>query len=214
MKIPYYTDATIDHEAQSFLEKLKPFREQHCDRVILPNKAALLVIDMQNFFYEPSYHAFVPSIKPIIPRIKKLQDDFLQKNLTVIQTKHGNKIENCGQMNSWWHVYTDADDPLSEIITDLKDQRVELIKKTQNDAFWKTDLEQKLRAKGITQVIITGVMAHLCCETTARSAFVRGFDVFFVVDCTATYNTDFHFATLLNLAHGFALPILSKEIVV
>ncbi len=55
-------------------------------------------------------------------------------------------------------------------------------------------------------------MTHLCCETTARSAFVRGFEVFFTIDGTATYNKEFHFATLHNLAHGFALPILVDEI--
>jgi bifunctional isochorismate lyase/aryl carrier protein len=48
-------------------------------------------------------------------------------------------------------------------------------------------------------------MTHLCCETTARAAFVRGFDVFFLVDGTATYNQDYHQATLLNLAHGVAV---------
>jgi isochorismate hydrolase len=55
-------------------------------------------------------------------------------------------------------------------------------------------------------------MAHLCCETTARSAFVRGFEVFFVVDATATYNRQFHQSTLINLAHGFAIPVLTQEV--
>ena len=56
----------------------------------------------------------------------------------------------------------------------------------------------------MSQVVITGVMTHLCCETTARSAFMRGFLPFFLVDGTATYNRHFHIATLTNLAHGFA----------
>jgi isochorismate hydrolase len=60
--------------------------------------------------------------------------------------------------------------------------------------------------------IISGVMTHLCCETTARSAFVRGFDVFFLIDGTATYNEDYHLATLLNLGHGFATLVLVNEI--
>jgi isochorismate hydrolase len=54
-------------------------------------------------------------------------------------------------------------------------------------------------------------MAHLCCETTARSAFTRGFEVFFLVDGTASYNRDFHQASLLNLAHGFATLLLTGE---
>jgi len=47
---------------------------------------------------------------------------------------------------------------------------------------------------------------------TARSAFMRGFEVFFTIDGTATYNEGFHQATLLNLAHGFAKPVLVSEL--
>jgi len=53
--------------------------------------------------------------------------------------------------------------------------------------------------------VVCGVMTHLCCETTAREAFVRGFEVFFPVDGTASYNQKFHEASLQNLAHGFAI---------
>jgi isochorismate hydrolase len=55
-------------------------------------------------------------------------------------------------------------------------------------------------------------MTHLCCETSARAAFVRGFEVLFPVDGTATYNQAFHRATLLNLSHGFAKVVLADEI--
>jgi isochorismate hydrolase len=55
-------------------------------------------------------------------------------------------------------------------------------------------------------------MTHLCCETTARSAFMRGLQVFIAVDGTATYSEAFHRASLLNLSHGFALPVLVDEI--
>ncbi|XXG60368.1 hypothetical protein AAC387_Pa04g2295 [Persea americana] len=61
-----------------------------------------------------------------------------------------------------------------------------------------------LRDKGIEEVIITGVMTNLCCETTARDAFVRGFRVFFSTDATATSSREMHEATLLNLGYGFA----------
>jgi isochorismate hydrolase len=87
-----------------------------------------------------------------------------------------------------------------------------LIQKSQYDAFYRTRLEDILREMNVAQVVICGVMTHLCCETTARSAFARGFDVFFTVDATATYNEKFHLATLLNLSHGFAAPVLAADI--
>lgn len=51
---------------------------------------------------------------------------------------------------------------------------------------------------------MTGVMTNLCCETTAREAFVKGFRVFFSTDATATLDLELHEATLKNLAYGFA----------
>jgi len=60
---------------------------------------------------------------------------------------------------------------------------------------------------------VCGVMTHLCCETTARSAFIRGFKTYFTIDGTATYNEQFHMASLINLSHGFAIPVLIDDIV-
>ncbi|UCE25951.1 MAG: isochorismatase family protein, partial [Candidatus Zixiibacteriota bacterium] len=48
---------------------------------------------------------------------------------------------------------------------------------------------------------------------TARAAFMRGYEVFFPVDGAATYNEDFHRATLLNLCHGFAEMVLVDELI-
>jgi isochorismate hydrolase len=41
---------------------------------------------------------------------------------------------------------------------------------------------------------------------------MHGFEVFFPVDGTATYNLAYHKASLLNLAHGFAELILIRDI--
>lgn len=70
--------------------------------------------------------------------------------------------------------------------------------------FYNTDLERHLKETGKTEVIITGVMTNLCCETTAREAFIRGFRVFFSSDATATINEDLHVSSLKSLAYGFA----------
>ena len=59
------------------------------------------------------------------------------------------------------------------------------------------------------QLVITGVATHLCCESTARSAFMRGFAVFIAIDGTATLNRELHFASLNGLAHGCAVPLLT-----
>jgi isochorismate hydrolase len=112
----------------------------------------------------------------------------------------------------WWGDLINKRDPMCGISPKLYHKNATVVKKTQYDAFYQTPLENLLREKGVTQVVITGVMTNLCCETTARSAFVRGFSVFFTVDGTATYNEEFHKATLLNLSYGFALPVLCNDL--
>lgn len=115
-------------------------------------------------------------------------------------------------MAVWWRELLSADNPLSRIDPRLEIKNGITISKTRYDAFLDSPLEKLLREMNVRQLVICGVMTHLCCETTARSAFMRGFQVFFPVDGTATYNEAFHRASLLNLAHGFATPVLVQDI--
>lgn len=213
MKERYYTLDNIDSKANLFAEKCKAFQK---NRQIKLSKqdVALLVMDMQNYFSCEDSHAFIPSIKAIIPKIKKLQDYFLNNDLCVIQTKHGNTSESAFNMNKWWSDTLKEGTESANIIDELLDERALVVCKSQYDAFWQTDLENMLKKRNIKQVVITGVMTHLCCETTARSAFVRGFEVFFAIDGTATYNQTLHLSSLVNLSHGFSVPCFVEDIVV
>ena len=116
-------------------------------------------------------------------------------------------------MGSWWSELILEDHPLVDIDPDLEIQPREILRKNQYDAFIDSNLESRLVEQGIRQVVIGGVMTHLCCETTARSAFGRGFEVFFLVDGTATYSQDYHQSTLLNLAHGVAVLTTIDQII-
>lgn len=116
-------------------------------------------------------------------------------------------------MATWWRELLVAENPLSVISPLLESHTGEVIQKSQYDAFYGTRLETRLRELGRTQVLLCGVMTHLCCETTARSAFMRGFEVFFPVDGTATYHEAFHRASLLNLGHGFATLTLVSDLI-
>jgi nicotinamidase-related amidase len=175
-------------------------------------RSALLVLDMQAYFLDPESHAYIPSAPAILPGIQALVEAYQQNELPVIFTQHSNTPADAGQMSAWWRDLIDPHSPLRCIVPQLNAHREMLIHKTQYDAFYSTPLEAELRRQDVTQVVISGVMTHLCCESTARSAFGRGFQVFFLVDGTATYNRNFHRASLLNLSHGFATLSLVGEI--
>jgi len=176
-------------------------------------RSALLVLDMQRYFLEESSHAFVPSAQAIISNISKLINTCAEKQIPIIFTRHLNSDADAGMMSVWWQDLIKPGSQSSEIVPELDTSKGTVIDKSQYDAFHGTNLQEMLREKQVEQVVICGVMTHLCCETTARSAFVRGFEVFFSIDGTATYNEPFHRATLWNAAHGFAVPMLIGEMI-
>jgi isochorismate hydrolase len=211
MKEKYYSIDTLDSQAKSFLDEVRHLRELHRWN-IEPKRAALLVLDMQRYFLDERSHAYIPSAPAIVPKIRRLQQLFLMKDMTVFHTRHINTEKNAGRLKDWWRDVIRKNNDLSEIIGELRDVNIGVLVKSQYDAFFDTNLELLLKNEGIEQVLIAGVMTHLCCETTARSAFIRGFEVYFIIDGTATYRKDFHQSSLRNLSHGFAVPVLTREI--
>ena len=210
-KEQYFTAENMAQKSRELLGELEGFRSRH-DLTISSKRSALLILDMQRYFLEESSHAFIPAAKAIIPCIAKLAQVYSQNSLPIVFTHHLNTATDAKMMAMWWRDLIKRDNPLSEITPEFNLSNGIIIEKSQYDAFHETRLEEVLRQSGVSQVVICGVMTHLCCETTARSAFVRGFEVFFTIDGTATYNEAFHRATLLNLAHGFAVPVLINEI--
>ena len=55
-------------------------------------------------------------------------------------------------------------------------------------------------------------MTHLCCESTARDAFMHDHEVLFVVDATATDDEELHLGSLRALADGFAVLATTREV--
>jgi len=210
-KIKYFKENSISSEAEAIFQNLDDQFDLHKDQLI-PQKSALLILDMQEFFLNENSHAFLPSAQAIIKPINSLVELFINNNLPIITTKHINTKANAKQMDYWWRDFLTKDSEFSQLITEFKISQAELVIKSQYDAFYNTNLNKVLQKNNIDQVIITGVMTHLCCETTARSAFVNGYNVFFPIDGTATYNEEFHLATLTNLAHGFANITLTKNL--
>lgn len=207
----YFSPQSIESKALEMLQSAKA-GQRSGKFTYHPDKSALLVLDMQSYFLKDTSHAFIPSGRTIVPSIKKLVDSYSSRNIPVVFTRHINTAENSQLMTSWWREIISSDNPLSRIVPELDPLSGFVVEKSQYDAFFNTNLEDSLRDKGVKQVVISGVMTHLCCETTARSAFMRGFEVFFLVDGTATYNENFHRASLTNLSHGFAELMLVHDI--
>ncbi|NIW45518.1 MAG: isochorismatase family protein [Gammaproteobacteria bacterium] len=208
MKLAYFTSKQIKPMAEQLLGELEL---QH-RRPLTFKRPALLVLDMQDYFLEPASHAFVPSAPALVLGIQQLIEIFRQKELPVIFTQHINTAEDAGMMSEWWRDLITDDHPGAGISTLFEIGESPVIQKSQYDAFMGTDLDEMLESRSVTDVVITGVMTHLCCETTARSAFMHGYRVWFPVDGSATYHLEFHRSSLMTLSHGFASPVTVDEL--
>lgn len=214
MKEAYFTSETIASQAQGFYN-LVGRRKRFSQFPFEPDNAGLLVLDMQDYFLASPSHAFVPSAPAILPNVNALIRAFKSRNRPVIYTRHINTRENAGMLALWWREVINPENPLAALNKTLDvDPASDLVlDKTRYDAFHNTPLDSILASKNVHSLVITGVMTHLCCETTARAAFTRDYVVYFALDATATYTAELHLSSLRTLSHGFAIPELSVSIV-
>ncbi len=201
----YVTESNLNEKAMLWEKEIRPYNLHKME----PNfpSTALLVIDMQNYFLESKSKTFTPGGLAVIPNSAKLIKAFRKSKLPVIYTAHVHKSpEMDGGIMSWWWqgmIIENTDDAkIHQALAPRPEEKI--ISKHRYSAFYNTDLEITLRCLKITDLVICGVMTNLCCETTAREAFMRDYRVFFLLDATGTIDEELHLAALKNVAFGFA----------
>ena len=100
---------------------------------------------------------------------------------------------------------------LPEIEKIAKDHRV--VAKNTYDAFINTDLSDELRKRSIERVVVCGVMTDCCCDTTARSAFNRGYETWLVQDACGSANKRQHEVGLKGFGFGFGEVLTTAEVI-
>jgi nicotinamidase-related amidase len=73
--------------------------------------------------------------------------------------------------------------------------------------FANTDLEQQLRQHGITHVVVVGLLANTCIDSTARYAMELGFHVTLIRDATAAFSKE-----MMHAAHELNGPTYAHAI--
>ena len=185
---------------------------QRTNFVYTPKRSALIVLDVQNYFANPKGRAYLSSSVAASKNILTIVDVFNKIKRPVILTKHFQRSD-AGIMQKFYNDRIKENEWDADIINELKEINAELIEKETYDAFYNTSLDADLKAKGVEQLVITGCMTNRCCETTARSAFVRGYEVYFVSDATFTKTEELHLATLGNVSDAFGVVKTTQEIV-
>ncbi|MBT9519755.1 MAG: cysteine hydrolase [Dechloromonas sp.] len=79
------------------------------------------------------------------------------------------------------------------------------------DAFSSTNLDFVLRPHGITTVALAGQLTNVCIESTMRSAYDRGYQVFGITDASATIGIKQFEDSVTNNWPMFSVPVTHAE---
>lgn len=188
-----------------------------------PSESALVVIDMQEFYVRD-----VPSAVAIIPNINRLAAAFRERGGKVawVQMVAGEGGK------SLWPLYHDyffsaengarhrdnltKGEPGQKLRADL-DTRPEDIyaEKTRFSAFISeySDLPAKLKAAGIKNVAIVGMLTNFCCETSARDAMMLDYHVAMVSDANAARYEEDHNIGFSTVFQSFGDVVTVDEMI-
>ena len=154
---------------------------------------ALLVIDVQVGLVE-----LIPAEiqRSVLPRIGTLVEKARASGTPVIYIQHdGSKGHVLEPGTRGWDIHPSLSPSADEPI----------IRKRESDSFFETMLQEELRKRGITHLIIAGGMTEYCVDTTCRRATSLGYDVTLTRDAHLTRDNGVLTAANIIAHHNFVL---------
>jgi nicotinamidase-related amidase len=151
-----------------------------------PN-TALIVIDLQKGI------ASLPTVHPIddvVARARDLIDAFRRRGLPVALVNVDGAAPGRTEQPRFAGPFADG---WTDLLPELGGEPGDIVvtKRTWG-AFANTDLEDQLRRRAVTQVVVCGVATGTGVESTARQAYELGFNVTLAVDAMTDMRADAH----------------------
>lgn len=184
--------------------------------VRLSDKAALLVIDLQLAIDAPYHAADGPRNNPAAEQIvASLLAAWRAARRPIIHIRHDSVLPNSAYRPG------QPGNAFKPEATPLPGETV--IAKRTNSAFIGNGLEQHLRAGGIGQIVVAGVVTNNSVEATVRMAGNLGFDTILVEDACFTFGRrdwtgvlrsadEVHAMSLANLDGEYCRVVNSKSL--
>ena len=182
-----------------------------------PDRAALVIIDMQRDFIEPggfgaSLGNDVSLLEAIVPACAAVLQAWRSWGGLVVHTResHAPDLSDCppakrlrgnpslriGDPGPMGRILVRGE-PGNDILPALAPLPGEMvIDKPGKGAFYATPLHQALQQRGISQLIFMGVTTEVCVQTSMREANDRGYECLLLEDCTQSYFPQFKAITL------------------
>lgn len=182
--------------------------------VFQPERAALLIHDMQDYFVS-FWDENCPMIKQVIVNISTLRQYCKEHDIPVYYTAQPGEQpeEDRALLNDMWGPgltsYPEQQKIVDQLAPDVGDT---VLVKWRYSAFHRSPLEKMLKDSGRNQLIITGVYAHIGCMTTATDAFMRDIKPFMVADALADFSREEHLMALRYVAGRSGRVVMTKEL--
>lgn len=154
----------------------------------LDTNTALIVIDLQKGIVDfPAAH----SVEGVIERSRALADAFRARGLPVVLVNVTGGAP--GRTEQPRRDMSGLPADFAELVPELGRQPDDiLVTKRTWGAFANTDLEARLKARDVTQVVIAGIATGTGVEATACQAFQQGFNVTLAIDAMTDMRPEAH----------------------
>jgi len=142
---------------------------------------ALLVIDVQREYFEGALPISHPAGH--LECILHVMDEAAKAGVPTAVVRHhqADPESPIFRLNSeMWQLHPEVEQRPRDVLID----------KQLPGSFTNTNLDEWLKRIDVETVSIAGYMTHMCCDTTARQAFHRGYKVEFLRDATGTLNVE------------------------
>ncbi|MFD5661386.1 isochorismatase family protein [Streptomyces hirsutus] len=182
------------------------------------------MIDMQNDFVLEGYPMEVPMARRRIPEMQEVISECRAAGIPVIYTRH--VLLDTFDVSPLESTYNPAlltagmrDGTFGAQVVDALTPEPEdvVIRKHRYDAFHNTQLENILTSiSGLRQVdtvIVIGTLTEVCCDSTARGAYMRDFKVAFVSDATGARSDAAQKATEDTIGTFFGRVLTTGDLV-
>ena len=155
-----------------------------------PSETAVVVIDMLNDFISGSLK--VDRAEAIVPNIKALLAAAREAGVAVVYSCDAHSPDD-HEIKVAWEPHAMAGTEGAEVIAELAPAAGEHVSpKTTYSSFFDTDLDEYLKSKGITTLVLTGLHTDCCVRHTAADAFFRGYRVVIPEDCVQAFTEEAH----------------------
>ena len=176
-------------------EQIEVPEHEVADRLeVAPERAVLLVVDMQNDFAHPEGALYNPDAEESIPVIAGLVDRAREASVPVWYTQDTHR-EGDPEWDVWGR-HVEEGTFGWEIVEELRPEEDDRVfRKSRYDGFYETGLEHALRVEDRDTLVICGTVANICVHYTAASAGLRYYDVVHPVEgVSALTEFDLHAA--------------------